>query len=98
MQLFDSISSFELSKFLLFRLQLAPLETELFLRCFLGEAIVGHLAGGAYGAVVAQRGFDEGEVALRFLDVPADFEGDAVARGHGVAIAHGELDGLTGGL
>lgn len=81
-----------------FIFQFASPEEEFLLGHILREAVVHHLASGADVAVAAQGGFDEGEVALHFLDAATDFDHDAFAGGHGLAVAHGEAGGLSGGL
>ena len=82
----------------LFPLQFASLEKEPFLGHILREAEVSHLARGAYLSVMAQRSLDKGKIPLHFLDASPDFESDIFSGRNGVAIAHGKVCGLTGGL
>ena len=82
----------------LFFFQLASPEKEFLCRDVLREAVVDHFASGADVAVVAQGGFDKGEITLHFLDAATDFDHDAFAGGHGLAVTHGKASGLSGGL
>ena len=82
----------------LFFFQLASPEKEFLCRDVLREAVVDHFASGADVAVVAQGGFDKGEITLHFLDAATDFYYDAFASGYRLSVSHGKAGGLTGGL
>ena len=84
--------------FSLFPLQFASLEKEPFLGHILREAEVSHLARGAYLSVMAQRSLDKGKIPLHFLDASPDFEGNVFAYRNRVAITHGKVCSLSGGL
>ena len=82
----------------LFIFQLASPEKEFLCRDVLREAVVDHFASGADVAVVAQGGFDKGEITLHFLDAATDFYYDAFASGYRLSVSHGKAGGLAGGL
>ena len=82
----------------LFIFEFASPEAEFLFGHVLREAVVHHFASGADVAFMAQGGFDEGKVALHFLDAATNFNHDAFAGGHGLAVAHGEASGLSGDL
>ena len=82
----------------LFIFEFASPEAEFLFGHVLREAVVDHFASGADVAVVAQGGFDKGEITLHFLDAATDFYYDAFASGYRLSVSHGKAGGLAGGL
>ena len=81
-----------------FFLQFTTIKEEFFFSYILREAEISHFAGGANFSVVAQGSFNEGEIALHFLDMSPDFEHYVFSYGNWITVSHGKMGGLSGCL
>ena len=81
-----------------FLLQLTFIKEESLFSYIFWKAEISHFVDAAYFSIVAQGRFYESKNPLHFFDVTSDFEYDVFAYRNRVAVSHGKVGSLSGGL